>query len=1132
MAAFRTPKPRILALGSSAMLIVIVVGWFVAPLFNVSGGWLWLVRGLIWALGFFVIYLVLRLFQRGDEGGSSDPDAIDELLTEARKHLASAGVAGRGALSKLPIVFIFGPRGSTKTTLVVQSGLGAEHLAGNARRGEGLVPTEALNLWYHDDQVLLEAAGQIATEPARFGKLIRRTLPSRWVPALLGKPQAPRVAVVCVSCEDLVGGMGSDGAMAVARNFQTRLAELSRAIGVRLPVYVVFTKVDRVPYFTEYAQGLTDAEVREVLGVTLNAVEDPGATSYAQLESRRLGAAFDELFRSLAGRRLSVLSRGAVDVSDRAYEFPREFRKLSAPAIQFLVELTRPSQLRVSPFLRGFYFTGVRPVVVSEEEAGPMLAPEATGQPAPPGATKVFNLRDLQAPGPQVAEPQEGHERRVPQWVFMERILSRAVLRDRLTLGMTAAGTGLRVRRRLAMAGLLGLTIVLGMSTLVAFWNDRGLVNEVEASIRGVQPIRSAEPDLASLEDLEALDRLRGVTETLSAFENGGGPLRRWLRMYGGARLYTLAKEAYFDRFRTLLLDRAYRSIVRTLDGAPDDPTLEDYDRVYRALKAHVEMTAVPDSARADFFGPVLTSHWGFTPDSAQMALATSQFEFYGHELPFGIPNPDPSDDRRININILRRWLASNTTEESFYRSVLGQWNRLPPVRFNQQYEGSDRYVQNTLVVPGAFTKAGWEAVHTSLDDIGEEFNLDSWVVGDSFFDSLIASGFDPDEMGAKLTETYEDDYVDMWVDFLNNTSVNFPSLQSEGWLRELSNSRSFLLQLFTVVAENTRVSTAVSNVFTPVHILTAPDSMEGRVLFSDPTGRRYLDNLSAMARAMGAFADEPGNQELVAAARNVARDGESFVDNIARDFPNDPPAAREVSVAVSSLLRDPFRFASQSTAEGSRVAGNRIVRQFCSQNAILLNQYPFRENGTDATLEDVTALFGPEQGTLETFFTELETQYSSPGRSYLAFRRKSREITGTLFEDGAAQPEMSLRFRVQDFEGISGVSLNVDGQGYEFSATQATGRTVQWDLERAVGVTLAVRVAERGDSLTFPGRWGIFRLFQRGRWVDAGANVYQVTWDFPTTGATVVAEVRLLGDPILNGSYFNDFRCPSQVTG
>jgi hypothetical protein len=47
------------------------------------------------------------------------------------------------------------------------------------------------------------------------------------------------------------------------------------------------------------------------------------------------------------------------------YELPREFRKLRNAAVRLLVDLGRPSQLRVNPFLRGFYFSGVRPVVVN-----------------------------------------------------------------------------------------------------------------------------------------------------------------------------------------------------------------------------------------------------------------------------------------------------------------------------------------------------------------------------------------------------------------------------------------------------------------------------------------------------------------------------------------------------------------------------------------------------------------------------------------------------------------------------------------------------------------------------------------------------------------------------------------------
>ena len=87
-----------------------------------------------------------------------------------------------------------------------------------------------------------------------------------------------------------------------------------------------------------------------------------------------------------------------------AYEFPREFRKLRTPLVQFLVELCRPSQLRpVSPFLRGFYFSGVRPVTVQETPLEAAPTPQKTSQPAT-SATGVFQIPSFQqTPQPQAA---------------------------------------------------------------------------------------------------------------------------------------------------------------------------------------------------------------------------------------------------------------------------------------------------------------------------------------------------------------------------------------------------------------------------------------------------------------------------------------------------------------------------------------------------------------------------------------------------------------------------------------------------------------------------------------------------------------------------------------------------------
>ncbi len=229
--------------------------------------------------------------------------------------------------------------------------------------------------------------------------------------------------------------------------------------------------------------------------------------------------------------------------------------------------------------------------------------------------------------------------------------------------------------------------------------------------------------------------------------------------------------------------------------------------------------------------------------------------------------------------------------------------------------------------------------------------------------------------------------------------------------------------------------------------------------------------------------------------------------------------------------LRSPFEAARASTGSGVRIAADDLLRQFCSQNASVLQQYPFRADASEATIGDVTALFHPEDGGLEPFFTELEEMYQSPGASYRAFKDRSRAITRTLFEGGAPEPIMSLGFRVLSFEGISGVSLNVDGRTYDFSATRANTQVVQWDAGRAEAATLEVRVGGRAEPLTFSGTWAIFRLFHQGVWEEIDAGVYEVSWRFTELGAAVNAEVRLRGEAILDQRYFNGFSCPSGVT-
>jgi type VI secretion system protein ImpL len=166
----------------------------------------------------------------------------------------------------------------------------------------------------------------------------------------------------------------SDALAASSERIRTRLREVSQLLGISIPVYVLFTRADRLQFFHDYVRNLTNDEATVVFGATLPMVTYSTGV-YAEQETARVSSEFDNLFESLADRRVNLLSQ-EFDAAKlpTTYEFPREFRKLRTLLVQLLVDVCRPSQLRTGPFLRGFYFSGVRPITVTT--AGPALVRE------------------------------------------------------------------------------------------------------------------------------------------------------------------------------------------------------------------------------------------------------------------------------------------------------------------------------------------------------------------------------------------------------------------------------------------------------------------------------------------------------------------------------------------------------------------------------------------------------------------------------------------------------------------------------------------------------------------------------------------------------------------------------------
>jgi hypothetical protein len=217
---------------------------------------------------------------------------------------------------------------------------------------------------------------------------------------------------------------------------------------------VLFTKADAIPHFDAFVRNFSADEAREPLGASIEPDLDANGT-YAERVTPRLERAMQEIYRSLAARRIPVLAREhAAEWKPPAYEFPREVRKLAPLVVEFLLELGKPSALKGSPVLRGFYFTGVQAVFVNDAtpEYSPMMqqAREVVGARS---ATGVFSAHQMAAAAGAAAVPSTPRTRKVPRWDFLPRLYREVILADEPAIRLTQGGERVGFLRRATLAG-------------------------------------------------------------------------------------------------------------------------------------------------------------------------------------------------------------------------------------------------------------------------------------------------------------------------------------------------------------------------------------------------------------------------------------------------------------------------------------------------------------------------------------------------------------------------------------------------------------------------------------------------------------------------------------------------------
>jgi len=323
----------------------------------------------VFALVFGGIGLTIFLLRRRREKAMTEEIAAsvetgDDVaageITELRDKLKTAMAAlrksknGRKHLNELPWYIMIGPPGAGKTTAIVNSGLQfplADEMGKTAIGGVG--GTRNCDWWFTNNAVLIDTAGRYTTQESDA-----QADNAAWI-GFLGllkkfrKRQPINGAIIAISLSDLAlqDEITQRGHAAAVR---ARLTELREKLGVRFPVYVLFTKADLIAGFTEFHDNLGKEDREQVWGFTF-------PLEQGKSEASPVGG-FDEEFAGLL-ERLNAQSLERMQAESDPQRrtlvagFPSQVASMRSVAKAFLTEVFQENRYQHRQMLRGVYFT-------------------------------------------------------------------------------------------------------------------------------------------------------------------------------------------------------------------------------------------------------------------------------------------------------------------------------------------------------------------------------------------------------------------------------------------------------------------------------------------------------------------------------------------------------------------------------------------------------------------------------------------------------------------------------------------------------------------------------------------------------------------------------------------------------
>lgn len=960
-------------------LILIALIWFVGPLVGLASAEARLIGicvvMLLWVASLLVGSLLARragaLLERmlrrdADEavmGAASDRRAEVTLL---RQRLLSAietlrqsrlgKTRGKAALYELPWYMIIGHPAAGKSSAILHSGLSFPF--GDKTVVQGVGGTRNCDWFFSTDGVLLDTAGRYATqredrpEWLAFLRLLRKHRPRAPVNGIL----------VAVSFPELAQFRSEQFAL-YARQVRERINEIDDAFGIKVPVYLLFTKIDLLGGFAQFFEDLDETARNRVWGATLSHDQGPDFNATAVV-----GQQFDLLYQGLVQMGMEKLSASRGNVTRPAlFAFPIEFHGLREAVCRFVEILFEDDPYHGKPLLRGFYFTSAL----------------QEGQPRIAAGVRVSSQFGLVRPGFDTAQPVASNS------FFLRDLFREVIFPDQYLVTRQTRPAGARLRLAAVAAGLVLTMLATGALT----WSFIGNQKLIAAAREEMHAARTLAEAGRLADQLKALQVLQVRLEQLYQARREGHAWQLGWGLYHGDSVERVLRAEYFAGVRAIMLEPVRARLEDTLaglsqsTGAPATPAARVGERwrvlggvqladlrlrpaayalrtsaspvpaaqvepaapsdrledAYNALKTYLMLAhreRLEAAHLADqlprFWRPWLEAQRGTASLGEVLPLAERVVGFYVSQV--GEPDLPLIENQQALVassrELLRGRLHRLSATERVYNELKARANtQFAPMTVGRILNNRDAdLVAGSHIIPGAFTREAWERYFRKAIEEASRGQVkgDDWVLAVSHQEDLGADG-DVARNRAALLALYKADYAREWEKFLQGVAVrDFASLeQAAQGLARLADAQNSPLRLILARAASetawdnpSELSRSLASARNSVverteklllgQTASAPEKVSGKPDLGEVGGR-----FTAVAALVAG--SENGRSPLHAYLEQLARLRTRLLQTAAA--PDSGGAARQLMVATLNGSGSEFADAL-NLADGSLLAG------------------------------------------------------------------------------------------------------------------------------------------------------------------------------------------------------------------